>query len=173
MEIKLLNIEIWKDVVGFENYYEVSNLGSIRRKKSKRVRRIDFATIYPTILLSVKGKQKTYRVHRLVAEAFLPKNNEKNHVNHKNGNKIDNRVVNLEWVTQAENNIHSYRILKRTAPMKGKTAPNRKIKNTDILEIDRLNKSGISTEVIGEMYGINGSTIRKHLRKYRNNEITF
>jgi hypothetical protein len=160
-------METWKNVVGFENHYEVSNLGNIRRKKSKRLRRVDYATIYPTVLLSVKGKHKTLRVHRIVAKAFLPEKEGRNHINHINGDKQDNRVDNLEWVTQAENNLHSYRVLGKKSPMQGKIPPNKKVIESDIPEMDRLNKSGISTEIIGQIYSINGSTIRKHLREYR------
>ena len=163
--------EIWKPIVGFEDYYEVSSLGNVRRKKSGRLRRIDTAPIYPTILLSVKGKHKTYRVHRLVAKAFLPPIEGKTHVNHKNGNHYDNRVENLEWVTQKENNLHSYRVLHRKPPLKGRTPPNRQIKDIDVPEMDRLNRSGIATDNIGKMYGVCGSTIREHLRKYRANGI--
>ncbi|KAA6303160.1 MAG: hypothetical protein EZS26_000763 [Candidatus Ordinivivax streblomastigis] len=159
--------EIWKDVVGFENHYEVSNLGNLRRKKSKRLRSIDYANEYPTILLSVNGKHKTFRVHRIVANAFLPKQEGKQHVNHISGNKRDNSVSNLEWVTQAENNLHSYQILNHKKHLTGKIPPNRKLNDLDIPEMDRLNKSGLSTEKIGEIYRIDGSTIRKHLRKYR------
>jgi site-specific DNA-cytosine methylase len=159
--------EIWKDVIGFENHYEVSNLGNIRRKKSKRLRRVDFSIEYPSILLSVEGKHKTYRVHRIVAKAFLPEIEGKTHVNHINGNKQDNRLENLEWVTQSENNLHVYRALGKKSYFIGKTPPNKKVIESDIAEYDRLNKFGISTDKIGEMYGINGSTIRKHLRKYR------
>jgi hypothetical protein len=163
----MMTIEIWKSVVGFEDYYEVSDLGNIRRKKSKRLRRVDYATIYPSVLLSVKGKHKTLRIHRIVAKAFLPKKEGRDHINHINGNKQDNRVDNLEWVTQAENNLHSYRVLGKKSPMQGKIPPNKKIIESDIPEMDRLNKSGISTEIIGQMYSINGSTIRKHLREFR------
>ena len=161
--------EIWKPVVGYEDHYEVSSLGNIRRKKSGRMRRIDNAPIYPTILLSVNGKHKTFRVHRLVAKAFLPLIEGKTHVNHKNGNHYDNRVENLEWVTQEENNLHSYRTLKRRAPMTGKVPPNKKVKDSDVPEMDRLNKSGMTTDSIGLIYGVCGSVIRKHLRKYRSN----
>lgn len=97
-----MNTEVWKPVVGFEQFYEVSNMGNIRRKKSGRLRRINYAQIYPTVLLSVNGKHKTLRVHRLVATAFLEPVQGKTHVNHKNGNHRDNRVENLEFVTQAE-----------------------------------------------------------------------
>ena len=160
--------EIWKPVVGFEEYYEVSSLGNIRRKNTNRMRRIDKAQTYPTVLLSVNDKHKTYRVHRLVAKAFLPPIEGKTHVNHKNGDHYDNRVENLEWVTQKENNLHAYRVLKRKAPMAGTVAANRVVKDMDVPEMDRLNKSGMTTDAIGEIYGVCGSTIRKHLRRYRN-----
>jgi hypothetical protein len=163
--------EIWKPIVGFENHYEVSSLGNVRRKKSGRLRKIDNAQIYPTVLLSVNGKHRTFRVHRLVAKAFLARVEGKNHVNHKNGNHYDNRVENLEWVTQKENNLHSYRVLHRTPPTAGKTPPNREVKDSDVPEMDRLNKSGMTTDAIGAIYGVCGSTIRKHLRKYREKRI--
>ena len=164
--------EIWKPVVGFENYYEVSSLGNVRRKKSGRLRRIDFAQNYPTVLLSVNGKHHTFRVHRLVAKAFLEPVEGKSHVNHKNGNHADNRVCNLEWCTQAENNLHAYRVLHRKSPMLGKSSSNRKVNNEDVLTFYQMNTSGISTEEIGKLYGINGSTVRKHLRKYRHEQPT-
>lgn len=159
--------EIWRDVVGFEDFYEVSNLGNVRRKKSKRLREINYAQIYPTITLSINGLHKTYRLHRIVAKAFLPKIEGKEHVNHKNGNKRDNRADNLEWVTQAENNLHSYRELKRKSVFEGKTPFNKKVVESDIATYHKLNISGMTTDLIGAKYGICGSTIRKHLRKYR------
>lgn len=159
--------EIWKPIVGFEDFYEVSNFGNIRRKKSGRLRRIDYAPIYPTILLSVNGVHKTYRVHRLVAKAFLPPIEGKTHVNHKDGDHSNNCVDNLEWVTQKENNIHSYRVLHRTPPSVGHVAHNRKIKEEDIRTFYELNQQGMTTDQIGIIYGVCGSTIRKHIRKYK------
>lgn len=159
--------EIWKPIVGFEDFYEVSNFGNIRRKKSGRLRRIDYAPIYPTILLSANSVHKTYRVHRLVAKAFLPPIEGKTHVNHKDGDHSNNCVDNLEWVTQKENNIHSYRVLHRTPPMKGKIAPNRKVKEDDIRTFYELNQQGMSADRIGIIYGVCGSTIREHIRKYK------
>lgn len=163
-----MKTEVWKPVVGFEQFYEVSNMGNIRRKKSGRLRRINYAQIYPTVLLSVNGKHKTLRVHRLVATAFLEPVQGKTHVNHKNGNHRDNRVENLEFVTQAENNLHAYRVLHRQPPMTGRIAANRIIDDRDLLFFDTLNKAGIPTDEIGKLFGVCGSTIRKHLRKYRN-----
>ena len=159
--------ENWRPVVGFENYYEVSDLGNVRRKKSGRLRKIDFAPIYPTILLSVNGVHTTIRVHRLVAEAFLPPIEGKNHVNHKDGNHKNNRLDNLEWCTQRENNLHAYRVLHRRPPLLGRTPPNRKVKGQDVVVFYELNKNGMTTDDIGAMYGVCGSTVRKHIRKYK------
>lgn len=124
--------EIWIPVAGFESHYDVSNIGNVRRKKSGRLRKIDKAQIYPTVLLSVNGVHKTLRVHRLVAKAFLPPIDGKTNVNHKNGNHYDNRAENLEWVTQQENNLHSYRVLHRVPPLIGRTPPNRTLRRNTI-----------------------------------------
>lgn len=161
--------EIWLPIVGFEGKYEVSNMGNIRNARNKRLRAISHTKHYSHVLLSANGKHTTLRVHRLVAKAFLPEIAGKKHINHKNGNKHDNRVENLEWITQAENNLHAYRILHRKPPMVGKTPPNRVVKDSDIAEMDRLNKNGITTDKIGEYYAVCGSTIRKHLRQFRSN----
>lgn len=62
---------------------------------------------YHRVVLTVKGRRKQYRIHRLAAEAFIPNPENKPTVNHRNGDKIDNRVENLEWATVSENKHHS------------------------------------------------------------------
>ncbi len=162
------NYEIWKPVYRFENYYEVSSLGRIKRKGSKRVRKVNYAQVYPTIMLSVDKKHTTLRVHRIVAIAFCPNYKEGNHVNHIDGNKKNFLPLNLEWTSQAENNLHSYRSLKRESYFKGKTPWNKKLKDPESIKLMYLqNISGITTDDIGKEYGVCGSTIRKHLREYR------
>lgn len=117
--------EIWKDVI--DTNYEVSNKGNIRNKKSGKILKggLDKKG-YRNV--SIKYR-KTYRVHRLVAEAFIENPFSKEQVNHIDGNKINNSVENLEWVNNKENILHSYSILKRKTT-KGYKYPNRKRKNS-------------------------------------------
>ena len=85
--------EIWKDIIGYETFYEVSNLGNIRRIGKKKL-------IYPCknqVTLSKNGKLKTFKLSRLVALAFIANPDNKPFVRHKNGLINDNRPVNLEW----------------------------------------------------------------------------
>lgn len=100
----------WRPVVGFEDYYEVSEDGEIFSKITNRMRKqvVNAKNGYAYVVLSNPSKKVklTKAVHRIVAEAWLP--DEKSEcVNHKNENKLDNRVSNLEWCTKAYNNTYN------------------------------------------------------------------
>ena len=109
--------EIWKDVVWYEGLYQISNIGNVR--SSRWLRKV-YNWRYKQLYLSSDWKNKMTKVHRLVAEAFIPNNENKRCVNHKNGNKHDNRIDNLERATSSENNTHAYRELWIIPSSKGK-----------------------------------------------------
>ena len=100
--------EIWKDVPDYEGLYEVSDLGRIRNKKGLIKKQFLSDKGYLKVELYKNGKSKKLRVHRLVAQAFIENQFNKNEVNHKNGIKIDNFVDNLEWMTTQENLQHAF-----------------------------------------------------------------
>lgn len=114
----VLNVnEIWKDVIGFEGRYMVSNLGNVKSIQTnhgkpcnqlKTIRQRSKTCKYLYVQLFMKDKAYHKAVHRLVADAFIPNPDNKPQVNHKDGNKHNNNANNLEWCTSSENHKHAW-----------------------------------------------------------------
>ncbi len=111
-------METWKNIKGYESLYEVSNLGRVRTIKSGRIKRQPIHWKgYPMITLRRPVQIcKSYRTHRLVAEAFIENPNNYPQVNHINGIKTDNRAENLEWCNNSMNQQHSIKNGLRVMP---------------------------------------------------------
>ena len=99
--------EIWKDVKGFENLYKISNCGNVFSCKYGRMLKPAERGGYLRVTLTKDKKQNRCSIHRLVAENFLNNKGNKTQVNHKDGNKKNNHINNLEWVTNKENCNHA------------------------------------------------------------------
>ncbi len=103
--------EIWKPIKGYEGYYKISNLGRIKNIRTNTFKTISIGKIgYPVVYLYKDGSYKTYYVHRLLAETFIPNIDNKLQVNHIDGNKTNNSLNNLEWITYFKNIQHAYDI---------------------------------------------------------------
>lgn len=113
--------EIWKDVIGHEGLYKVSNQGNVMSFR-KNINGVNVGSKMCNGYMSVSfGRGKTALIHKVVAMAFLHKIDGKNQINHKNGKRDDNRVENLEWVNNSENNKHAFDVLKRKPTWLGRS----------------------------------------------------
>ena len=164
--------EIWVNVLGYESFYEVSNLGNVKTLGNNKfgISRIMKNTLrngYCTVTLRKNNIQKIFRVHRLVAEAFIPNPNKKPQVNHINGVKSDNRVVNLEWNTASENMTHASNNNLLNI-IKGKKHHNFKLSEEKIKEIiflsDRFTQKQLSIKfnVSQSLINLKLSTVNKN-----------
>ena len=121
----MIQIEEWKDIFGYEGYYQISNFGRVKRlqrmKNSnwgkgiishvfpEKILCIDYSIGYSRVKLTKESFKKAYLVHRIVAEHFIDNIEKKLFVNHIDGNKINNNFINLEWVSAKENTEHAYK----------------------------------------------------------------
>ena len=161
--------EIWRDIKGYEGYYQVSNLGNVKTlhaNKGHTTRLMSLAPHprgYKQVLLCKDGKHTYILVHRLVAAAFVPNPNNYNEVNHISEDKHDNRACNLEWVSHGDNCRYGTRNARISQTNKGQKRSDEtraKMKESRNLrserEESRVNKR---TKKISQ-YDLNGNFIR-------------
>jgi len=140
--------EIWKKIRNYENYY-VSNFGNVKNSKDRILKSKLNKWNYLQVVLYKNGKSKTLYVHRIVAEIFIKKIKNKTQVNHKDGNKLNNNVENLEWCTAKENINHA--IKNKLKKCDGQENPNaKKVRQFDmndnfINEYSTLKEAGEKT----------------------------
>lgn len=173
--------EIWKDVVGYEGLYMVSNTGKVKsldreilHKNGKIVFRKGRLLVpylgkakYERVKLSKDGEGRKFMVHRVVAYAFLGEpdidkfSSEKAEVNHKDGNTQNNNVENLEWVTKEENMLHAR---ENGFTTHGTTNGRAVLDDRDVSVIRRLYHRGVTQKILGESYGVERGTISSIVR---------
>lgn len=153
-------MEIWKDIKGFDGFYQISNYGAVRsfNKGVMRIRKLSFTHDgYAKIRLQHNNRDITTRIHRLVANAFIDNPDNKSTVNHKDGNKLNNYVGNLEWATRHEQTQHSY-----DWGLKKPVHTNRKLSD-DAIKYIRSHYKRYSTEygtvALGKKFGVTNRVI--------------
>lgn len=142
----------WRACVGYEGRYEVSDAGDVRNARNGRLRkqRLNFRG-YPEVFL----EKKTWKVHRLVALAFVPNPENLPTVNHIDHVKTNNAVSNLEWTSNLDNHRHS------AEKFLVKSNPNKpfRLSVDDVADIRVALRTGASKEALAEQYGVNPTTI--------------
>jgi hypothetical protein len=161
--------EEWEDVDEYEGLYQVSSLGRVKSfQRYPIVGRIlkpaHNRDGYLQVVLSRNRRHRTMLVHRLVAEAFLPRSPGQDEVNHKNGIKDDNRKSNLEWATHRQNCRHADEIL-GTMPH-GEANGSATLTRRQVRQIRRLDANGKhSHRELAEVFGVDRSTVSKIVRR--------
>lgn len=153
--------EIIKDIKGFEGRYTISNLGIVRSKLTNIVMKPNITKFgYARVnLRKAKSREyKSYFIHRLVASHFIDNPNNFPEVNHKDSNRLNNIVTNLEWLSKEDNIRHSF--IYGNASHKGLRNPNSKLTLEDIKAIKALyNTNRFYNRQIAEMFKVSSSTI--------------
>lgn len=169
--MNILNEE-WRDVVGYEGYYQVSDLGRVRSLDRRSRCRGGSTSFHKGVILSpalsksgyfvcvlcVKGRMKTFLVHCLVASAFLGDKPHGFDVNHIDTDKQNNLVGNLEYITKSANTSHAY---KHGLCLNGELHPKAKLKDIDIPEIRRMISSGEDVSSVARRFGVVSATISR------------
>jgi hypothetical protein len=152
-------------IPGYEGSYSVTKNGvvySLPRKTSKKLNLMNpvdnMKAGYLRVVLCKEGNSKLWYIHRLVALAYIPNPENKKMVNHKNGNKRDNRAENLEWVTRAENHIHAF---------ENGLYPKHKIHPSNKKEVYDLVKEGVPVKTVAERYGLKPGGIYSLMSRYK------
>ena len=164
-------MEEWKDIVGYEGLYQVSNLGNIKSFK----RYIEGKLLIPKSdkdgykeigIRDITGKRTFKRIHRLVAEAFIPNPNKYKFINHKDNNPTNNTVDNIEWCSIEYNN--KYRFTNGNACHKGEKHPMSSLTNEDVIRIAAIgNQNTHSEPIIAKLFNTTRSIVNKIRLKVR------
>lgn len=164
LNTEIIEGEIWKDIIDYKGFYQVSSLGRVKRLKRSADNFSVFYSLNEKIVkLSKNGNgylianlfNKRFLVHRLVAEAFLDQDNGRDIVNHKNGIKDDNRAINLEWSNPSHNMNHAYKNFLKVSE-KGQKHGRAKLSDAEVIEI---RKSLKNEKELADFYNVSVSTI--------------
>lgn len=150
----------WKDIEGFKGLYQINPMGTVR----------SFAYGYPKVMkphrmkvgyMAITFGGRPRYLHRLLAEAFIPNPDGKLYINHKDGDKTNNRLENLEWCTHQENMQHAQRtgLVPPSNIGPGEKSPAAKLTDSKVRSIKDMLAHGYSHQFIADMFGVAKGTI--------------
>jgi len=166
---------MWVDIIGYEGLYQINKNGEVKSlsrtiKNNKGNQLLPESILkhsfsgrgYPSVTLRKNNKSKTHYIHRLIAEHFIPNPNRLPTVNHKDGNKMNNAIENLEWKSYSGNNQHAY---DNGLKARGELFYNAKLTEDEVREIILNGKGNRTYQEIADEYGVARATIRDILIK--------
>ena len=153
--------EVFKKITVCENY-SISNYGRVRNDIRNTFLSPRKLRGYERVSLWYNNKANDHRIHRLVAQEFIPNPNNKPEVNHKNGIRNDNRVLNLEWVTGEENVDHKKTVLNQGDTFKGTSNGNSTLTEKNVIDI---RMSTLSRKELAEIYNVSATQIGRIITK--------
>lgn len=179
-EVKEVNInEIWRPIIGYESMYQVNNIGRVRSVKTTYKKKRPYLSHhidkygYPYVILTSHSKSRCFRIHRLIAQAFIPNPENKPEIDHIDGNKMNFNIDNLRWCTRKEN-MNNVITKKRISISKMGKRPSiytiSKLKESSSKPLVVLSKEGNEIERFesavkaSEIYGICQNWIRRVCR---------
>ena len=158
------NKEEWRPISDYEKLYEVSDFGRVRSSidrvntfAGKILKNSIGGSCYPCVGLYKNGNKRSFLVHRLVIAAFIGPCPKDKQVNHKDGDKTNSRLENLEYVTGSENQLHAYAI--GLASHRGENNSRSKLTEENVYEIRRLILEGMPQIQIAARFGVHPATI--------------
>ncbi len=163
-------MEEWRDIKGYEGRYAISSTGRVKtverhksdgRYQAEAIRKTEYdSNGYEFVLLYDNEGYRRHSVHTLVAKAFIDNPCEKSQVNHIDGNKKNNVVDNLEWVTCSENQRHAYRT-GLSKPRYGESNPQTKVTDEEVNAIRQMRSEGMTYQKIADDFDISLSHARR------------
>lgn len=178
---------MWCDIKGFEGKYQVSNLGEVKSLKRllktsngkqwyvrERILKQNDSKGYKKVVLQNKSIKKTIKVHRLVADGFIENPGNKPCVNHKDGDKTNNNITNLEWVTYSENTIHAWKTGLKVKKQ-GEDHNTSKYSNNEIRAVrniydnkeyyEKILNKKLTYKMIGRIFGMDSANVGYIVRR--------
>jgi hypothetical protein len=158
-KLRKIEDEIWKELTFTDKKYEISNYGRVRSfcydKADGRIVKPGNIKGFYNVSLRVEGKKRSYLVHKLTAEYFIPRDNdEQSVVIHLDWNKQNNHTSNLQWVTRDESYKRMHQLLQETRRKSGKLVTSSKLKPEDVSVLKGMLEKGVKQSVIARLFCI-------------------